>query len=174
MKKVVIITGTPHPHGSSLDLADAFEDASKKAGNDVYRFDAGLRQDEMNFLKLDANETTIHDDDVISREVMPKMIDADVMVLVTSLYYYGINAELKAVIDRFYEHNHDLKDKQSAVLISGYGVGDAYDSMKLYFKQLQKYMRWEDLGLVLGEDSWNSRKHAAAIKEAAELGAKIK
>lgn len=175
MKKVVIVTGTPHPNGTSLQLADAFEKGAKAAGNDVYRFDAGLREDEMKFLHLDAGETTIHDDDVISNEVMPKLLDADVVVFVTSLYYYGINAQLKTVIDRFYERNHDLKDgKQAYVLISGYGVGDAYDSLKLYFQQLTKYMRWPLQKMLVGEDSWNRGKQSQYIKQAEEMGQSIK
>ncbi|WP_414146596.1 NAD(P)H-dependent oxidoreductase [Limosilactobacillus fermentum] len=36
------------------------------------------------------------------------MIEADLVVWVTSLYYYGINAALKAVINRFYTYNHEL------------------------------------------------------------------
>ena len=37
-----------------------------------------------------------------------KLIEADLVVWVTSLYYYGINAALKAVINRFYTYNHEL------------------------------------------------------------------
>lgn len=55
--------------------------------------------------------------------------------MVTSLYYYGINAALKAVIDRFYAYNHELHGgKQAVTLISGYGDDSAFASMKLYFK----------------------------------------
>lgn len=47
-------------------------------------------------------EVAVRPDDVVENEVLPKLIEADLVVLVTSLYYYGINAALKAVIDRFY------------------------------------------------------------------------
>lgn len=33
-------------------------------------------------------------------EVMQKMIDADVLVLASPVYFYAIDAQLKAVIDR--------------------------------------------------------------------------
>lgn len=91
--------------------------------------------------------------------------------MVTSLYYYGINAALKAVIDRFYAYNHELHGgKQAVTLISGYGDDSAFASMKLYFKQLLDYMRWQPAGTVLASDSWNGRQLAKHVQEAAELG----
>lgn len=46
------------------------------------------------------------------KEIIPKLLAADVVVLVSSLYYFDINAQLKTVIDRFYDYNHELKDKK--------------------------------------------------------------
>lgn len=89
-------------------------------------------------------EVAVRPDDVVENEVLPKLIEADLVVLVTSLHYYGINAALKAVIYRFYAYNHELHGgKQAVTLISGYGDDSAFASMKLYFKQLLDYMRWQ-------------------------------
>lgn len=44
-------------------------------------------------------EVDIPDNDVVEKEVIPKLLAADVVVLVSSLYYYGLNAQLKTVID---------------------------------------------------------------------------
>lgn len=177
-KQIMILTGSPHKNGTSSSLADAFEQGVSDKSN-LYRFDAGLNAPQVNFLKLDENEMTIHDDDIISKEVMPKIIDSDILVLCTSLYYYGINAELKAVIDRFYEYNHELKDgKDVYVLISGYDPGDersdAYRSLTTYFSQLSNYMRWNLRGSVLASDSWNSSKLERHIHEANELAKNLK
>ncbi|KRO00718.1 flavodoxin family protein [Companilactobacillus kimchiensis] len=177
-KKITVLTGSPHLNGTSSKLADAFINGVTDQ-SELFRFDAGLNADQVHFLKLDENETTIHDDDIISKEVMPKIIDADVLVLCTSLYYYGINAELKTVIDRFYEYNHELKDdKDVYILISGYDAGEidspAYRSLTGYFDQLCKYMRWNLRGEVLASDSWNPSKLNQHITEVAELGKNIK
>ena len=43
MARVVILTGSPHYDGASQKLADNFEKGIKEAGNDVYRYDAGLQ-----------------------------------------------------------------------------------------------------------------------------------
>lgn len=113
-------------------------------------------------------------DDIIKQEVMPKLLDADIVVLVSSLYYYGVNAALKTVIDRFYNYNHELHGGKKAItLVSGYGQEDAFASLKLYFKQLLNYMRWDQVGSVLAADSWNEKKLAQHAQEAYELGKNI-
>lgn len=43
MARVVILTGSPHYDGASQKLADNFEKGIKEAGNDVYRYNAGLQ-----------------------------------------------------------------------------------------------------------------------------------
>lgn len=176
-RKITVLTGSPHLNGTSSKLADAFVSGISNT-NDVYRFDAGLNATQIDFLKLDENESTIHDDDIVTQEVMPHIINSNVLVLCTSLYYYGINAELKTIIDRFYEYNHELKGgKDVYILITGYDAGDqkssAYHSLIEYFNQLCKYMRWDIKGEVLGSDSWNDRKLKKHVLEAIDLGKKI-
>ena len=105
---------------------------------------------------------------------MPKLLEADLVVLVSSLYYYGINSALKAVIDRFYGYNHELHgNKQVITLVSGYGQEEAFASLNLYFKQLLDYMRWQPVGSVLAADSWNEAKLSRHIQEVYALGRSI-
>lgn len=178
MAKIVILTGSPHNPGTSKQLADAFEKGAKVAGNDIYRFDAGLQGNgEPHFLQLKKEpgmEVGITDHDLVEEEVIPHLIKADVVVLVSSLYYFGINAQLKTVIDRFYNYNHELKDKHSVVLVSGYGTQDDLGAIKLHMQKLQKYMRWPSLGDVYADDSWNQSKLSRFAQQAYEIGKKIK
>lgn len=179
MKKIVVLTGSPHHPGTSEQLADSFIKGAEEAGNEVYRFDAGRRTNEFALLQLQDNhsgaEIEVEPADIIKREVMPKLLEADLVVLVSSLYYYGINAALKAVIDRFYSYNHELHGgKQAITLVSGYGQEAAFASLNLYFKQLLDYMRWQPVGSVLAADSWNAQKLAKHVQEAFELGKAIK
>lgn len=130
-------------------------------------------------IKLEDNhpgqEVAIEPNDVITNEVMPKLLAADMVVLVNLLYYYGINAALKAVIDRFYNYNHELHGGKKAItLVSGYGQEDAFASLNLYFKQLLEYMRWDKVGEVLAADSWNNQKLAKHVEEAYQLGKTVK
>lgn len=177
MAKIVILTGSPHNPGTSKKLADAFEKGAQEAGNDIYRFDAGLQgPTEPHFLQLKKTsgmEVGIPDTDIVEKEVIPHLLEADVVVLVSSLYYFGINAQLKTVIDRFYSYNHELKDKHSVVLVSGYGTQDDLGAIKLHMAKLQKYMRWPSLGDVYADDSWNAQKLDQFAQQAYKIGKQI-
>ena len=179
MVKIVILTGSPHNPGTSKQLADAFEKGARESGNEIYRFDAGLHGSTCpHFLQLDNSksgmEVGIKDDDIVETEVIPKLIEADIVVLVASMYYFGINAQLKAVIDRFYSYNHELKDKKSVVLVTGYSSQDDMAAIKLHMKTMLNYMRWQSLGNVYADDSWNETKLRGFANQAYELGKKIK
>lgn len=178
MAKIVMLTGSPHRNGTSQQLADAFEKGATEADNEVYRYDAGLQgATAPHFLQLadkPGMEEGIKDTDRVETEVIPHLLDADVVALVSSLYYFGVNAQLKTVIDRFYSYNHLLNDKHSVVLVTGYGTQEDLSALKLHMQLLQKYMRWPSLGDVYADDSWNQKKLAGHIKEAYQLGKSIK
>ena len=42
--KIVMITGSPHRHGTSALLADAFIQGAQEAGHTVFRFDAAFQE----------------------------------------------------------------------------------------------------------------------------------
>lgn len=178
MAKIVILTGSPHNPGTSKTLADAFEKGAREAGNEIYRYDAGLEgASEPHFLQLKkapGMEIGIPDTDLVEKEVIPKLLAADVVVLVSSMYYFGINAQLKTVIDRFYDYNHELKDKHSVVLVTGYGTQNDMAAIKLQMQKLQDYMRWPSLGDIYADDSWNDSKLQKHAQEAYQIGKRIK
>ncbi|KRL88668.1 flavodoxin family protein [Lactobacillus kalixensis] len=178
MAKIVILTGSPHNPGTSKQLADAFERGARESGNEIYRYDAGLQgSDAPHYLQLEkapGMEVGIPDNDIVEKEVIPKLLDADIVVLVSSMYYFGINAQLKTVIDRFYDYNHELKDKKSVILISGYGSQEDMSAIKMHMKLLQDYMRWPSVGEVYADDSWNQTKLQKHVQEAYEIGKSIK
>ena len=139
----------------------------------IYRFDAGLqgRAHPLPQLKKEGMEVGITDHDLVEEEVIPHLIKADVVV-VSSLYYFGINAQLKTVIDRFYLQ-HQLKDKHSVILVSGCSTQDDRRHQTPHAK-VAKYMRWPSLGDVYADDSWNQSKLSRFAQQAYEIGKQIK
>ena len=43
MKRILVLTGSPHPGGWSHRLADEFVKGAEEGGHEVFRFDAGLQ-----------------------------------------------------------------------------------------------------------------------------------
>ena len=44
---------------------------------------------------------------------MPELLDSDMIVLVTPLYYYGMSAQLKTVIDRMHGRLRSFDGKRA-------------------------------------------------------------
>lgn len=47
------------------------------------------------------------------QELNPELLKAEAVVFVSPIYYYDINAQIKAVIDRFYANNSVLKGEDT-------------------------------------------------------------
>jgi multimeric flavodoxin WrbA len=78
------------------------------------------------------------------------MLEADLLVLVTPLYYFGMSAQLKTIIDRFYSRTEKLHRKKSLLLATAWNNHDwTMTALKTHYDTLVKYMEWENVGAVL-------------------------
>lgn len=80
----------------------------------------------------------------------PHLLEADVVVFVSPIYYFNINAQLKTVIDRFYANNEALFGKKKAVLITTMadtGMDSALAANEM-FRQMTGYLQWENAGIL--------------------------
>ena len=113
MKKVVVIS-TSLRRGSNSDmLADHFIDGAKSAGNDVEKI--SLVGKNIQFCKgcmacQKLGRCTIKDD---VNDIMAKVLQADVVVWATPIYYYEMSGQMKTLIDRMnamYEQDYQFRD----------------------------------------------------------------
>ena len=111
-KSVLILSGSPRKGGNSDLLCDEFAKGAESAGHVVEK----IRVAEKSIgycrgcyaCKKDG-VCAIRDD---MAEVLQKMIDADVLVLASPVYFYSIDAQLKAVIDRTVARWLEVRDKE--------------------------------------------------------------
>jgi multimeric flavodoxin WrbA len=95
--------------------------------------------------------TCVQRDDMTS--IRQNILDSDMIVFVTPLYYYGFSAQLKTVIDRFCAFNASLTGKQmKSVLISAAWNADSwtFEALETHYKTLVRYLHFEDCGSILG------------------------
>ena len=113
MKKIIVIS-TSLRHGSNSDmLADHFIDGAKSAGNDVEKI--SLVGKNIQFCKgcmacQKMGRCTIKDD---VNDIMAKVLQADVVVWATPIYYYEMSGQMKTLIDRMnamYEQDYQFRD----------------------------------------------------------------
>lgn len=109
MAKITVITGSAHKNGTSAYLADLFIKGAEEAGHEVFRFDAAFK-DVHGCIGCDtciSKGACVWKDDML--ELNPHILEADVIVFASPIYYYNINAQIKNPIDRFYANNTALQ-----------------------------------------------------------------
>lgn len=117
-KKVLILSGSPRKGGNSDLLCDEFMKGAIESGNEVEK----IRVSEKNidycracYACRGTGKCVIKDD---MAELLQKMIDCDVMVLASPVYFYSIDAQLKAVIDRTVARWTEVKDKEFYYIVT--------------------------------------------------------
>ncbi|MGM9608820.1 MAG: flavodoxin family protein [Eubacteriales bacterium] len=111
-KKVLILSGSPRKGGNSDILCDAFLRGVEEGGNTVEK----IRVAEKNIgycracYACKGTGTCVIRDDMA--EIIEKMIDADVLVLASPVYFYAVDAQMKALIDRTVARWTEVKNKE--------------------------------------------------------------
>ncbi len=80
-------------------------------------------------------------------------METDMMVLVTPLYYFGMSAQLKTVIDRFYSFNGILMERnlKTALIVAAWDNQDwTMKDIKSHYETLCRYLNFQDQGQILG------------------------
>lgn len=154
--KITVLTGSPHRDGTTALLAERFIEGAQAAGHQVYRFDAAEKE-VFPCLACDqcgqGCEPCVFEDDM--QELQPYLLGADLVAFVTPLYYSGMSAQLKAVLDRFYGIDSKLKGNgKKSVLIAACAdaAGDngwAMDELTAHYRGIIEYLEWENAGTVL-------------------------
>lgn len=99
-KKVLILSGSPRRGGNSDLLCDEFLRGAQESGHEVEKiFIRGRKIAPCNacYACKGSGQCAIKDD---MAEILDKMQAADVIVMASPVYFYSIDAQMKAVIDR--------------------------------------------------------------------------
>lgn len=100
--KIVVLQGSPNKNGSSNLLAVEFIRGAEEAGHFVQVVDAAHADIHpcIGCIHCGYEGPCMQKDDM--NRIRKMILDADMLVLVTPLYYYGMSAQLKTLIDRLY------------------------------------------------------------------------
>jgi len=175
--KILVITGSPRKNGNSATLADHFIKGAKEAGHEVVRFDAAFKKVHPCIAcnACGMNGPCVFKDDF--EFVREHIIGADCVVFATPMYYFGISAQLKAVIDRFYAINGSIHVPKKAVLLMTYANTAASEAVpiKSHYDVLLKYLGWTDAGQIVAPGVWpvGAIRHTPFPEQAYRLGKSI-
>lgn len=176
-KKVLILSGSPRKNGNSDILCDEFARGAVEAGHEIEK----IRVAEKNtgycracYACRGTGLCAIKDD---MAEVMQKMIECDVMVLASPVYFYSIDAQLKAVIDRSVARWTEVKDKEFYYIVTAAdGEKEAADTTIACFRGYAECVEGaKEMGIVYGMGTYEKGevKDTQAMAEAYEMGKRI-
>lgn len=117
-KNVLILSGSPRKGGNSDLLCDEFLKGAEASGNKAEK--VRIAEKNIGFCRgcyacKNDGMCAVKDD---MAELLQKIIDADVVVLASPVYFYSIDAQLKAVIDRTVARWLEVKNKEFYYIIT--------------------------------------------------------
>lgn len=151
--KIVVLMGSPNKNGSTGLLAEEFARGAREAGHSVERIDAAHADVHpcTGCIHCGYEGPCVQKDGVDA--IRAKILGADMMVFATPLYYYGMSAQLKALLDRFCAFNGSIQKKRmrSALISVAWNSDDwTFEALMAHYRTLARYLNLTDMGTVLG------------------------
>ena len=151
--KITVLFGSPNRKGSTNILVESFVRGATEARHECEVLDV---------CHMDIHPCTgcvacgyegpcVQKDDV--GQIRTKLLASDMVVFATPLYYYGMSAQLKTVVDRFCAYNSSLNSRhlKSALITVAWNADDwTFESLEAHYKTLVRYINFEDKGMILG------------------------
>ena len=175
---ILILSGSPRKGGNTDLLVEAFaKGASQKHHVEVvsvhdYKVNPCMGCNAC--FKNEANACVQNDDMSLIYE---KMSRADMLVIASPVYFYGLSAQLKAVVDRFHNPIRDtFRLKRMALLLVGAAtLPELFDSILAQYRLCLNFFKLEDVGhvLVRGVKDKGDIRNTDALQEAFHLGSNV-
>lgn len=174
-KKVLILSSSPRRGGNSDRLCDEFLRGASEAGHPsekIFLGDLTLRYCTGCSVCSMYGKPCPQQDDAAA--VVRKMIDADVIVLATPVYFYTMSAQMKTLIDRCCARYTEIRDKEFYLIVTAADRNRAMlertvDGLRGFLDCLENPV---ERGVIYGTGVWKTGEveNTPAMKEAFETG----
>jgi len=174
---ILILSGSPRKGGNTEMLVDAFARGASQHHHVeiVYVRDVKVSPCLGCNACFKTNGICAQKDDMSA--IYEKMSQADMLVIASPVYFYGISAQLKAIIDRFHNPIRDtFHIKKIALLLVGAAtLPNLFDAILTEYNLCLKFFNIEDAGkiLVRGVKDKGDIKGTHFLEDAYQLGTSI-
>lgn len=177
-KNIVVLSGSPRKDGNTDKLADALVKSAKSEGAKVELF----RVADMNISGCKGCGYCRSSGGVcVQKDDMPQILEtlksADAVVFASPVYYFGMTAQLKLAIDRFYaQQKEGFPIKRAALLMTcGNSMPDVAEGAVATYKNILAYQKWENAGIIIaaGLHSADEIDGRPELMEAQKLGKEL-
>ena len=150
---ILILQASPRAKGNTAWMADEYKKAAEAAGHNVTLVNVSKKKIAgclaCEYCHTKGNGACIQKDDM--QELYPLMAEAEVLVLAAPIYYFTLNAQIQAPIQRMYNVNKPAKVKKMALMVSSYSPG-VYTGAIAEYHDICHYWEVEDSGIVTAKN----------------------
>ena len=177
--KILVLNGSPNQNGSTRLLIDSFTRGAEEAGHRVSVLDTA----HMNVRPCTGCIACGYDGPCVQKDDMEQIrkavMESDMLVFATPLYFFGFSAQLKAVLDRFcaFSSRVNMRNMKSAFLSVAWNDADwTMDAVREHYLTLVRYLNLRDMGMVLGTGCGtpSMTRRSRFPQAACELGKSLK
>lgn len=141
--KILVLNGSPRK-GNTVSAISAFAEGASAKNEveiiDTYKLNVGpcLACD-----VCQCHKGCVATDD--TNMIIDKIVAADLVVFATPVYWWGVTAQIKLVIDKMYCRGAQIKGKKIGVIVVGGAATDAeqYQLIRRQFACAAKSLSWD-------------------------------
>lgn len=177
-KKVLILSASPRKGGNSDTLCNQLMEGAQQAGHQVEKI--FLKEKKINYCTgcgacYDRGNGCSQKDDM--ENMLNKMIDADIIVMATPVYFYTMNGQMKTFIDRTCSRYTEINNKEFYFIVTA-----ADDDKALMTRTIEEFRGFlyclegaTEKGIIYGTGAWQigDIKNKPVMEEAYKIGVNI-
>lgn len=178
MSRITVLVGSPRRNGNTALLAESFAKGARKS-NIVellrvadYRINPCLG---CNACCSSEGYVCAQKDDMAL--ICQKLMRTDTLVIASPVYFYGVSAQLKALVDRLHTpmRNDFPIRRLGLILVGAATLPDLFDPIVMQYRMICRFFKLESIGTVLvsGAKEKGDVRRGDGMQRAYELGSKM-
>lgn len=179
MSNIIILIGSMRTNGNTALLAQRFADGAAVNNNVEIVSVADYKVNPCigcnSCFSREGNQCFQNDDMI---QIYEKLRNADIVVIASPVYFYGISAQLKAIVDRLHTpmRNTFHIRKLGLLLVGAAQLPNLFEPIIMQYQMVLDFFKLESIGTVLvrGVKDIGDIEGYTALEEAYELGVSVK
>ena len=177
-KQVLILSGSPRRKGNSDTLCDEFMRGALDGGTVAEK--VFLKDCKINYCSgcgvCNSTHKCVQHDDMA--DILEKMVNADVIVMATPVYFYTMDGQMKTLIDRTVPRYEEIRNKDFYFIVAA-----ADTQVSMMERTIEGFRGFtqdclpgaHEKGIIYGTGAWQAGDigSSPAMKQAYDMGKQI-
>lgn len=171
---ILILQGSPRLQGNTVKMVEAFCEGANNAGHNIQIVNVFEKRigdcHACEYCHTLGKGECIQKDDM--QEIYPLLMNSDMLVIASPIYYHGLSGQLKCAIDRFYSCAYPSKPpklKKAAIILSS-GASNVYEGAIYSFtNDFLGYLGLQNMGIFTAAGTPSEAK----LRELKQVGSSL-